>query len=205
MRHRRTAPVARALALAVVAVAAVMALSGCTDSGSSDSSSTTVAVPTLSAAVFDDWFGLAAEVALPCQVAVTATNAALDAVASAGTPTEYSVEVMLAAGQAIESCPVVADDEAQRTTLDGLRATFPSATDLMVEWMDASVAAANGALIVAAENYDARELVGAAYEAQHRADDLALRLGEVVTEAANRAGVTLRDPVALPLWDPPDH
>lgn len=200
MSSRRTGLAALALAAVVVA-----GLSGCTDSGSTDSSATTLAVPTLSPAEFDDWFGLAAEVALSCQVAVTAANAALDAVAAAGTPTEYSVEAMLAAGQAVESCPVVADDEAQRTALVSLRGTFPSATDLMVEWMNASVVAANGALIVAAENYDARELVGAAYEAQHQADDLALRLGEVVTEAANRAGVTLRDPVALPLWDPPDH
>lgn len=194
----------RPFAIPVAAIVAVVfsgLLAACS-SGNAANASTT---PALDATELTDWLGQAAELVFRCESSVQPTDAALDAVGTLKDSPTYSLDAMLAAGQTATECEVDPDDAAMVASHDKLEKMFPQATELLDEWMAASKEAGMDALVVAADNFEARRLVAKLYSGERRADEIATQLTELVKKSADAANLQIGEGFTLVRWDPPDH
>lgn len=187
-----------AVIVAVVLSALLAACSPTTESANAD-------VSDLDATELTDWLGLAAELVFRCESSVQPLDTALDAIGTLKDAPSYSLEAMLAAGQTATECEVDPDDTSMVETLDKLREMFPQATDLLQEWMATSKEAGRDALVVAADNFEARRVVAELYDGERKADEIAVQLTELVNKAANAADIQIGEGFTLVRWDPPDH
>lgn len=177
----------------------VVALMGCS------SSKPTTAAPALTVETGSDWYGRATEAAFACQQSTKAVDDALDVVASSAERSASSVAVMLAAGQAVEDCTISTDSERLDTMFREMDAIYPEGTDLLRQWLAAAAQADRDALLVAATNLDSRQFVGALFEDQRRADEIADQLEHLVATEAERLGVAAPTGETLYHWNPPEH
>lgn len=190
----------RVILLAAGPLAAASVLTGCSSSGSTAS-----ARPALTLEAATDWYANATEVALPCQEANKAVDDALDVVATSTEKSGTNVAVMLAAGQAVENCTIAPDSEAATQVLPGMDEIFPEGTLLLRQWIDASAQTDRAALLAAATNLDSRRFVGALFDDQRRADELAEQFEDLIASTAEDLGVELPPGETLYHWNPPEH
>jgi hypothetical protein len=175
-------------------------LTACSSSGSTAS-----ARPALTLEDATDWYANAAEVALPCQESSKAVDDALDATAASTEKSDTNLAVMLAAGQAVENCTIAPDSEAATQVLPGMDEIFPEGTSLLRQWIDAAAQTGRAALLAAATNLDSRRFVGALFDDQRRADDLAQQFEDLVATTAASLGVDPPTGETLYHWNPPEH
>ena len=176
-----------------------------TSCSSSSTESKPVAAPVLTLESATTWYGRASEVAHPCQVSSKAVDDALDAAASESAKSDTNVPVMLAAGQAVEDCTISADSDTVNRLIAEMDPVFPDGTALVRQWIDAMAQADRDALLAAATNLDSRQFVGALFDDQRRADELADQFENLVATTAESLGVAPPTTETLYHWNPPEH
>lgn len=159
--------------------------------------------PTPEAAVA--WFGDAMELVHQCEQGVEAVVAAVRTFGASASGSSTSLDIVTAAGQAIESCTVFDEDVARLQQWTTLASELPDLTASLQAWVDASLAAEVDALVAAATNADNRDLVGRYVDSARAADDAATTFEAQVRSLVSSLGVTVPDGELLVRWNPPDH
>ena len=154
---------------------------------------------------FADWFGIAAEAVMACNLASESADGLLDGHSSEHGGADENLEVVRASGQALENCWSALDESVSRISAEDLAGVWTEGTNQLGSWLDSMGETNRAAVVVAAGNADSRPLVSELFELEHRTDDLADALDALVIEQAEQVGIEQPESLHLYRWNAPEH